>query len=1021
MADDNPVIVARIQNRRGLKQDLPQPLRVGEIGFTTDSRQVYIGADSIHPNSSQYGAISYFENTLNARAHTESIVDNQLIAFTVPFVKFSPGEFNGIKINKSWEPDASRSIIDATQTPRCRYTSSTQPVFGSSVTDSILATVADDSSENRTSFNITGTPSELARILGRTSVGGRTVVFGDFVQQVGGSPLPELSGPVRIQSSQQVDSNTYRITLAGGVGTPIPQNTELEFFRYPSTNMFSSSTELNQSADETQRAFVNSDITVKKNGVSLVPDNNAVTSSPSATADFAFDASGIGSDEKHTLTLRTAPGAQDTLTLNYYGNSAVVSALTGVPITGIDPSKLFVSRTVPRESFYSEYDIQNFLKIQPESVRVSDTSGLGYIALNQHQISVLAQSSTEISNVSLDKLLVHRSDSVLDTGNIEIVNNTNEGTPSTITIEFDSASSVEFSSNLQVFTVPGENISGPQDRYRYDYLRIVTSNNHYIQKGVAYYPVSDVPSTGTVVIEIPDLENAVIARSATASLDSNSNVLTVTGDVRGIVDGDNITVFTHDSNISGTVDTVSANSFTVETVTALSNTTVSFVNHADGDSSNTYQVLYPGHNLDSNGVDGNVVVFSANFGENFVNSGFTVRDDNSIIVRNSPANLAAVTNDIETATIRPVLSNNAENVKLHPILSIDLSSATTLQEASDIVSEDRNISIPAAGINTLDANSVGTVSIFPEMFVTPGNSNRVVVTQRSGYSSVDVGGVEFELFEDSVGTLQNLKLEARKYDRNDTVRAKLEKWLDSMLVDRRINLFEQVLIGGNAYTTNPSLVGNLGTYQLEIDETFGEILFCTREECNNFNYLVNTVYSDSAFDRRQDALGGARGLVNYKNNIELLTQDSMSSGQKTLTYLSMETATILRGDVAQANSTVVSLAAETYNNFIVEYSINEVLGSGTDKYSRTGTMMISARPDLSAANAVVISDTYSSYVDSNANVVVEPKFIATIDGTQVDIKLEGQDDPDDSSESIAHNLNSTLTLRYVLRRWAGIS
>ena len=29
------VIISRIQQRRGLKQDLPQPLRPGEIGFAT--------------------------------------------------------------------------------------------------------------------------------------------------------------------------------------------------------------------------------------------------------------------------------------------------------------------------------------------------------------------------------------------------------------------------------------------------------------------------------------------------------------------------------------------------------------------------------------------------------------------------------------------------------------------------------------------------------------------------------------------------------------------------------------------------------------------------------------------------------------------------------------------------------------------------------------------------------------------------------------------------------------------------
>jgi hypothetical protein len=1013
--DNNRTIVARIQNRRGLKQDLPQPLRVGEVGFTTDSRQVYIGADSQHPNSSQYSAISYFENTLNARAHTESIVDNQLIAFTVPFIKFSPGEFNNLKKNKSWQPDASRSIINSAQSPRCRYTSSTQPVFGVNATASIKATVEDDSASARSSFNITGAPSDLSRILGKDTAGGNTLVHGDFVRQADGSALPGLEGPVRIDNSQRIDNNTYRVTLAGGKGTVIDSGTELEFFRYPTTNLFSSYT----GPDETQREFVNGDVVVKKNGTQLVPDDNSVKDLPGPTADFVFDASNVSTSGSHVLTLRTAPSAQDTVTLNYYSNTAVLGALEGVPITGKDPNKKYVSRTVPKESFYSEYDIEDFLRVDPESLRISDTSGLGYIAFNQHQISVLAKSTADVSNVALGNLLVHRSDSVLDTTNTEIENSLPESTPSTVEIDFSSGSSVEFNNNLAVFSVPGANISGPQDRYRYDHLRISTSNDHYIEQAVAYYPVSSVPATGTVEVEVPDIENAVFVRNAEANLDTNSNVLTVTGDVRGVQPNDTVTVFTHDSNISGDVVNVSSNVFTLSNVSALSNTTVTFVNHATGDSSNTFQVLIPSHSLDKNGVDA-VVVFSENFGENS-NTNFIVRDTDTIVVEDSVTNLANVSNTQETGKVRPVLQDNAEGVTVDPILSIDLSSATTLQEASDIVSEDRNISIPAAGISTLDANSVGTVSIFPEMFVMPNNDNRVVVTQRSGYSSVDIGGVEFELFEDSQGTLSNLKLEPRAYDRDDTVRAKLEKWLNSMLIDRRVNLFEQVLLGGNAYTNNSNLVSNLGNYQLEIDDTFGEILFCTREECNNFNYLVNNIYSDSAFDRRQDALGGARGLVNYKNNIEILTADAASSGQKTLSYLSMETATILRGDIATVDSTVFGLETELYNNFVVEYSINEVSGTGSDKYSRTGTMLISARPDVGTSNAVVITDTYSSYVDSEANIAVEPKFSASMSGTTVNVKLEGQPEPNGGISDIAHNLNSTLTLRYVLRRWAGTS
>ena len=59
---NNTVVVSRIQNRRGLKQDLPQPLRSGEIGLSTDSRQVFIGGGEINSTENK---VLIFENTDN--------------------------------------------------------------------------------------------------------------------------------------------------------------------------------------------------------------------------------------------------------------------------------------------------------------------------------------------------------------------------------------------------------------------------------------------------------------------------------------------------------------------------------------------------------------------------------------------------------------------------------------------------------------------------------------------------------------------------------------------------------------------------------------------------------------------------------------------------------------------------------------------------------------------------------------------------------------------------------------------
>ena len=89
--DNNKVIISRIQNRRGLKQDLPQPLRPGELGFATDTRQVFIGADPNDAISGGYNKQSIFETTVGAKDFTSSIANNNIVAFTVPFKKYGKG------------------------------------------------------------------------------------------------------------------------------------------------------------------------------------------------------------------------------------------------------------------------------------------------------------------------------------------------------------------------------------------------------------------------------------------------------------------------------------------------------------------------------------------------------------------------------------------------------------------------------------------------------------------------------------------------------------------------------------------------------------------------------------------------------------------------------------------------------------------------------------------------------------------------------------------------------------------
>jgi hypothetical protein len=106
VADNKKTIITRIQNRRGLKQDLPNPLRPGEIGFATDTRQIYIGADT-SVTSDSFNKTAKFENVIGAKTVTTDLVDDQIIQFTVPHRRFERNYYDGTQNTVSWTPQSS--------------------------------------------------------------------------------------------------------------------------------------------------------------------------------------------------------------------------------------------------------------------------------------------------------------------------------------------------------------------------------------------------------------------------------------------------------------------------------------------------------------------------------------------------------------------------------------------------------------------------------------------------------------------------------------------------------------------------------------------------------------------------------------------------------------------------------------------------------------------------------------------------------------------------------------------------
>jgi len=78
---NNQIVISRIQNRRGIRENLPQPLLPGEFALTIDTGELWIGTD---PNQPPFGIRTYSSGSGDIAA-AESIADTQIVS-----AKFSP-------------------------------------------------------------------------------------------------------------------------------------------------------------------------------------------------------------------------------------------------------------------------------------------------------------------------------------------------------------------------------------------------------------------------------------------------------------------------------------------------------------------------------------------------------------------------------------------------------------------------------------------------------------------------------------------------------------------------------------------------------------------------------------------------------------------------------------------------------------------------------------------------------------------------------------------------------------------
>ena len=69
----------RLKNRRGNRQNLPQPLAEGEIGLATDTRELFIGTGS----QDQKNRMVQLDSIVNAEVQAQSFIDTRLVVFHI--------------------------------------------------------------------------------------------------------------------------------------------------------------------------------------------------------------------------------------------------------------------------------------------------------------------------------------------------------------------------------------------------------------------------------------------------------------------------------------------------------------------------------------------------------------------------------------------------------------------------------------------------------------------------------------------------------------------------------------------------------------------------------------------------------------------------------------------------------------------------------------------------------------------------------------------------------------------------
>lgn len=893
---NNNVIISRIQQRRGLKQDLPQPLRSGEFGFATDSKQLYIGGDLDSTSN-----ISVAESTTGALTHTLGISNTRIIHFTVPHKRFNVGTYDGVATSSSW------ALTSDT------FTGSGTPVFNVNITTS------------PTAFPVAGSSNSTSITVGSTNA---FISIGDVLTGT------DVTGTVSVTSVTTNSGNASQLDLVLSSAQTLTTSNLITFVPNNIKNIL------------TNEKFKSTDVTVLKNTIKLTGDDTSAI--PSSDTDYSLSTSTLGSNT-HTLTYRIAPLQTDEIAVTYYSNTSITKALSNT-------TTVFAGTTT--QSFYTQESIPSYRQLSNSLVRVNETRGTGYIGLEFKHLAIFEDGSI-ISNPSS-----------LTLGNLLVSNNSTK-----------SISPVGLSASGATVTI----LTGTSALYS----NASTNDHVYIEKAstdasnVEFGPswvhgktlkVSNV-QTNTMQITLPTGNTWQTAREVTASAASGS-VVTLTGNVAGVTNGDYVDFVganaTQLGNASYQVTSVSDTGFTVVDATVSSPITagLDYINFGSDSSKANVQIISNVHGLST----GAKVEFKTS------SLGSQVSVALKTLLAGTSDNTYFIT---ATAPVSANVIGTADTVlssitKIHhtPVISLDLSTNTTVTEAIATVQNSAE---------------------FPNIALIPDVANKIYISTKASNDSVSSAsgpGVEFTLHEDSTGTLGALGLTSGSKTRtNNTVKAKLERWLNDIVINKDVDIFRSVLSNDNFSTTSTS---NLGTFNLDITDNDDQqfIRFGTREEAQNFNYIVNNLYySTSSPD--------IKGLLNLNTNIQLLTSETAGGGQKLTTFDSINSATISNSGSSQL---VLTVDASSYDSFVLNYTC-KYDGTTDGNYRRVGNMLLNTFGNTASnptASEVLMQDMATDVAHILSG---EVQFTSVRNGTNIEI-------------SAINSTGKTLSMKYITQRWS---